>query len=371
MLKKWRGDVIGSMKKIKVIHQVLDPSGSGGVSAEFRALKKSELTQYYEFVPMILVDFHSGINLKDINYYYKFIKKENPDIVHVRGAAVDGLNAIIAAKLAHRGKILVTVHGMYSDLVYISKVKKWISKHVVEKLIFDLSDGISCVCKNATNRSYFDKYRKKMLPYVYNRMPQFSIYLKEEYREEVRRLYGLDSEDIVALYVGRMTKEKGLEVFLNAIKKMQFSWPEHLKILFVGDGSYKSFLENECVEFRDKIFFAGDQRNVEKFYDAADFFIQPSLHENHSISLLEACAAKLPCIATKCGGNTEIVNDQTTGIIIPANDVNALVDAIEKMMDVTTRTYYLENIAREDYTKFSPKETDTALNKVYQMLLER
>ena len=63
------------MKKIKVLHQVLDPLGAGGVSAEFRALKKSKLNDSFEFEAMILKDFHAGVNLHDILFYYKRIKK--------------------------------------------------------------------------------------------------------------------------------------------------------------------------------------------------------------------------------------------------------------------------------------------------------
>ena len=88
------------MKKIKVLHQVLDPSGVGGVSAEFRALKRSRLSEKYDFDAMILKNFHSGVNFHDIKFYYKRIKEIKPDIVHIRGAAVDGLNAVIAARLA-------------------------------------------------------------------------------------------------------------------------------------------------------------------------------------------------------------------------------------------------------------------------------
>lgn len=70
------------MKKIKVLHQVLDPSGVGGVSAEFRALKRSRLSEKYDFDAMILKNFHSGVNFHDIKFYYKRIKEIKPDIVH-------------------------------------------------------------------------------------------------------------------------------------------------------------------------------------------------------------------------------------------------------------------------------------------------
>ena len=118
----------GNMEKVKVAQQVLNPNGGGGVSAEYRALIQSELSQKYEFIPIVLNGSKPGVNLHDIKYYYTELKKTEPDIVHIRGAAVDGLTAIIAAKLRGKGRILVTVHGMYSDMVYINPVKKFVAK---------------------------------------------------------------------------------------------------------------------------------------------------------------------------------------------------------------------------------------------------
>lgn len=357
--------------KIKVLHQVLDPSGSGGVSAEYRALKNSKLAVIYDFEPMILNEFHAGLNIHDIMFYYRYIKKANPDIIHVRGAAVDGLNAIVAAKLARKGKILVTVHGMYSDLVYISPVKKWISKNVIERLSFQLADGISCVCRRAMERDYFKPYSKKMLPYVYNRMPRFDLNMRKQYRDEIRRKYDINIDDIVGIYVGRMTREKGLETLLESLNQLKQNWPERFTVLFVGDGDFRAQMEQVCVQISDRIRFAGDQKDVEKYYAAGDFFLQPSLHENHSISLLEACAAGLPCIATNCGGNVEIVEEGITGIIIPIRDAKALSAAICTMYQDEIRNWYVENIYKSDYSKFSDEAADDALDEVYKKLMEK
>ncbi|WP_095173691.1 MULTISPECIES: glycosyltransferase [Blautia] len=359
------------MSKVKVLHQVLDPSGTGGVSAEYRALKNSKLTEIYDFEPMVLNNFYAGLNLHDIMFYYKYIKKVNPDIIHVRGAAIDGLNAIIAAKLTHKGKILVTVHGMYSDLVYISPLKKWICKNIIERLSFQLADGISCVCRHAAEREYFKPYGKKMLPFVYNRMPHFDLNMKEQYRDEIRRQYNILKDDIVGIYVGRMTREKGLETLLESLNRLKQDWPEKFTVLFVGDGDFRTKMEQACVQISNRIRFAGNQSDVEKYYAAGDFFLQPSLHENHSISLLEACAAGLPCIATDCGGNAEIVEEGITGIVIPIRDEKALSAAIYTMCQDETRNWYAKNIYKSDYSRFSDEAVDDVLGEVYKKLMEK
>lgn len=357
------------MEKVKVLQQVLDPSGIGGVSAEFRALKASKLSEKYEFQSMVLSDFRPGVNIHDILFYYKEIIKQKPDIVHIRGAAIDGLNAVIAAKMARHCKVLTTVHGMYSDLVYISPLKKWIAKNVVEKLIFQLSDGISCVCKTAENRKYFDRYRSKMLPYVYNRMPKYELSDQVLVRKEVREQYGIRDNDVVCIYVGRMTKEKGLKTLEATFEILSEKNLNRLVFLFVGDGDYRETFEYNCKKYSIRTIFAGMQQEVSRYYKASDFFILPSLHENHSIALLEACAAKIPSVATDCGGNGEIIYDGFSGILVPIDDAERLSDAIIELLKPSVLTYYKKNIESLTYEQFSNAACDRALDSVYQQLL--
>ena len=358
------------MNRIKVLHQVLDPSGAGGVSAEFRALKNSTLSKKYEFSSMILVDFKPGLSIHNIRFYYNNIKLVKPDIVHIRGAAIDSLNAIIAARIAGHCKVLTTVHGLYSDMIYYNPIKKWISKNIIENIIFRLSHGISCVCKNANDRAYFDKYRSKMLPYVYNRIPEYDITHKRAFRDEIRMMYNISDADIVCLFVGRMTREKGL-LTLEQMFQTNKDFPSNLVFLFVGDGDYRSTFESKCKAYKAKIKFAGMQSNVQRFYMAADFFMQPSLHENHSISLLEACAAGIPSIATDCGGNSETIKNGETGIIIPVDDSKMLYKAIYEMIDTLTLDTYTENVRNFNYCKFSNEACDKSLDQVYKRIMNK
>lgn len=364
--------VIGNryMEKIKVLHQVLDPSGIGGVSTEFRALQNSELSEKYEFSSMVLMDSHRGVNLHDVRFYYKKIKEIRPDIIHIRGAALDGLNAVIAAKLYGKAKIFVAVHGMYSDKVFISSAKRWFSEYVVEGLTFGIADGISCVCKRITDRTYFDKYRKKMLPFVYNRMPHYNNEISQVHRNEIRSKYGIAENAVVGLFLGRMTKEKGIDDMIISLDIIPHEALENFVLLMVGDGDYFNACKEICKDKAYKVIFAGSQKDTEKFYHAADFFIMPSLHENHSISLLEACAAQLPSIATDCGGNAETITTGKTGLIVPVGSVSQMVGAILRMLDYSERAKFKKCLATEDFSRFSNEECDKALDSAYESILK-
>lgn len=77
-----------------------------------------------------------------------------------------------------------------------------------------------------------------------------------------------------------------------------------------------------------KIIFWGYRKPIADYLIASDLFILPSLYEAMPITLLEALAAGLPCIATEVGDNNIIVEPGKNGQIVPANDAQALQQAI-------------------------------------------
>lgn len=360
--------------KIKVMQQVLAPQSKGGVSSEFGALKQSSLNEKYQFIPLILEKGKHGINLHDILFYYRGIKREKPDIIHVRGASVDGLNAEIAAKLAGNVKILLCIHGMYSDFVYYNPIKKWIAKNVIEPISFYLADGISCVYKSCEERDNFQRYKNKIVPFVYNRIPQFFDCVNERGRKYVRKQIGINTDAIVGIFCGRVSREKGLEYFVKALISIEEKIDENMSFIIVGDGDYlKEFKEKieEYPKLKENVYFLGTRSDIKTMLSASDYFIMPSLHENHSIALLEAMALNLPAIATDVGGNKETVKDGKFGIIIPPYDEKSLAQAILDMNKNELRNEYKENIQTYPFEEFSDVNVDLQLDSAYKAIINK
>lgn len=353
-------------QKLRVAQQYVGGTNNGGLKTEYEALtRRSSLADSYEFIPVVLDSPHGGISPSDIFAWRKMFRNSDADIVHIRGAGVESLNAVIGAKLARCGKILVTVHGMFSDIVYYSSFKRWICRHIIEPMIFSLSDGISCVYENASQRSNFKRYKKKMLPHVYNRMPLYPHASGNE-KLAARQSLNLPTDKLLGVYVGRVTKEKGLSYLAEAMQSVD----KDFCLVIVGDGEYLTEMKRICV-CDNRMIFVGLQDNVREYLTAADFFISPSLHENLSISILEACAAGLPCIVTNVGGNCEIIEDGKNGIVIPPHSSSRIAEAIAEMCDESRRNGIRRNAENVDYSKFSDENVDIALKSVYSALLAR
>ena len=142
-----------------------------------------------------------------------------------------------------------------------------------------------------------------------------------EARHELRAAEGISAEDVVALLVANSWSQKGLGVTIEALA---LAGTAALQLWVVGygdEGRYSALAEAHGV--RDRVRFFGLRRDIERFYQAADLFVLPSLYEQASLAAWEAAASGLPVVATPVSGMAEIVGDEEGGLLV-ARDPDAV-----------------------------------------------
>lgn len=142
---------------------------------------------------------------------------------------------------------------------------------------------------------------------------QASAGTKAAIRDDIRSRFGLNSTDLVVLFVGKEFRRKGLAFLLDAIARL----PAHVKLLVVGGDDSKPF-EHQAREagVRDRVVFVGHSNEVERFFHAADVFALPTLYEAFGLVVAEAAAAGLPLIVTRVIGAADLVEEGQTGLFI-------------------------------------------------------
>lgn len=102
------------------------------------------------------------------------------------------------------------------------------------------------------------------------------------------------------------------------------------RLVYIGDGSLRAQLEAEASRLgvREACWFAGSRDDVPQLLRALDLFVLPSLNEGISNTILEAMATGLPVVATRVGGNAELVEEGVTGRLCDAASPQALADAM-------------------------------------------
>jgi sugar transferase (PEP-CTERM/EpsH1 system associated) len=133
--------------------------------------------------------------------------------------------------------------------------------------------------------------------------------------------------------VGRMEAIKDplnlASAFVRALQ-VQPAAAERLRLVMVGDGTLRGAV-NEMLDrpgVRDRVWFAGERTDVPDIMRGLDCFVLPSLAEGVSNTTLEAMATGIPVIATRVGGNAELIEPEMTGTLVPRADGDALARAM-------------------------------------------
>jgi glycosyltransferase involved in cell wall biosynthesis len=145
----------------------------------------------------------------------------------------------------------------------------------------------------------------------------------------VRRAHGIAENARVCGIIARLTEAKDHANLFAAIASARETVPG-LHCLVVGDGELREELEEDVAArgLSAAVHFAGARDNIRDYLAAMDVFVLSSVTEGLAMTLLEAMAAARPIVATRVGGNAEVVEDGVTGRLVPPSDPRALADAI-------------------------------------------
>ncbi|MTI47425.1 glycosyltransferase family 4 protein [Sporosalibacterium faouarense] len=150
------------------------------------------------------------------------------------------------------------------------------------------------------------------------------------------------NDKLVFLYVGRMSPEKDLDIFMNVAKRLNQRYRDKIHFLMVGDGPMKKELDESKP---DNMTFTGFIKGKElaKVYASSDIFMFPSSTETYGNVILEAMASGLPTIACLAGGIIENLKDNYNGLGCGVREENEFFNACEQLI---TSDDYRRNIGK-------------------------
>ncbi len=155
-------------------------------------------------------------------------------------------------------------------------------------------------------------------------------------RDEARRRLGVPQDAFVVGTVARLDPVKAHALLIEAVGRLAAAKKAPpVRLYIVGEGEERPRLE-ALIEGRglgSLVHLPGARDDIAQWLAAFDVFALPSWNEGVSIAALEAMAAALPVVATRVGGNPEVVAHETTGWLVPAGDVEALAEALARYRD--------------------------------------
>ncbi len=175
--------------------------------------------------------------------------------------------------------------------------------------------------------------------------------------------------------VGRLESIKDplnlVHAFVSALR-IQPAARNHLRLVVAGDGTLRQDAESLLAEagLRDLAWFGGERSDAPEFMRGLDCFVLPSMAEGVSNTILEAMATRLPIVATRVGGNAELIESGMTGTLVPSANPKALAQAILAYFgDRATAHRHAKAAHHVASTRFSLTAMMIAYARVYERAL--
>jgi len=272
---------------------------------------------------------NNAIKIHNLNLHFKYdpigvfkilnvIKRGNYDIVHVHLFPADIFVAISSLFLPKRIKFVFSEHNDYNKRRSIKFFK------VIDGFTYSRYDKIVCVSKQV------EKALIRWCPGTAHKtiVIKNAIPVSDRLNFKANKYYDI-------IFVGRLEKQKGVDVLLKANQILKEKYHRKLRVAIVGDGSLRNYLKKLSIQYDidESINFLGVRKDVLEFMRKASIFVLPSRWEGFGLVLLEAMSVGVPVIATKVGGIPEIIEDSKDGILVEPENPTELANTILKLLD--------------------------------------
>lgn len=281
-----------------------------------------------------------------------WLRRDRREVIHTH-LSTASLIGSLAAYLAGVPAV-ATVHGLNT------------------RTCFKLAHGIIAVSNAVKQHLVVQGMAGDNIAVIHNGV-DLELLSRPYHRAALRAQWGVPAEAPLLVTVGRLAPEKGHRDLLQALRLLvgKPEWQE-LQLLMVGAGVLQGQLraEAEQLGLAGRVIFAGFQRDVAPFLQAADIFVLPSLREGLSLSALEAMALTKPVVACRVGGTPEVVEEGKTGLLISPASPTELADALDRLLrDPELAVQMGEAGAQRVRKSFDLEQTVSKIEGIYRALI--
>ncbi|MEO8720180.1 MAG: N-acetyl-alpha-D-glucosaminyl L-malate synthase BshA [Ginsengibacter sp.] len=289
------------------------------------------------------------------------------DLLHVHYAIPHASAAYMARQILLKDGInipvITTLHG--TDITLVGRDKTY---SPVVTFSMNESAAITAVSKNLRDQTYNNFKMEKEIDVIYN-----FVDVKRFNKKPVtpfKQLIAPNNEKIL-LHASNFRKIKRVQDVVYVFEKVNKAIPS--KLLFVGDGPERSFIEDLCRKTcaRTDIRFLGRQDEMEEILAISDLFLLPSEYESFGLVGLEAMAAAVPVISTNVGGLPEINIEGVTGFLSNVGDVEEMSNNIIKILSDEKAFAKMKKNAFAQAVKFDIHNIVPQYEALYKRVLEQ
>jgi sugar transferase (PEP-CTERM/EpsH1 system associated) len=274
----------------------------------------------------------------------RVMKEVRPAVVHSRNWG--GIEAVVAAWLARVPVAVHSEHGYELEMASGLPFHRRLLRHVA----YRTASAVAVVTDDLRHYHAAQAWwSPDAINVLYNGVDGQEFRPQPEVRSAVRQRLGIPVDALVIGSVGRMVPLKDFATLLRAAEALASETPK-LYVLLVGSGPELRRLQDyvaNSLQLTGRVVFSGTIDRVTDVLNAMEIFVLPTLMEGMSNTLLEAMAVCLPVVATRVGGNPEIVTEGECGYLFTPQNVPELVSQLRTLTQDSQRRAEFGRAARE------------------------
>lgn len=310
---------------------------------------------------------YAGFDISFVCDYDEEFAKSLPEYIHYypvsmkRGISLGGLKAICNIRKIFRAQKFDMVQYSTPNASCYASLASWMERvpvrlycqwglayvgfSGVKRAVFKRIEKMVCMLSTWIEPDSFGNlefsHKEKLYPIdkgsvIWNgsasgvNLNKFDVEKKAEWREAIRKQYSIPVDATVFLFVGRITRDKGINELFAATKKLM-EQSDRVYLLLVGSKENVTSLRQDLYEWsllENRVIYCGYTNVVEQYVASSDVYVLPSYREGFGSSVIEAEAMQVPVIVSNIPGPTDAMQRDITGIVVEKGDSESLYNAM-------------------------------------------
>jgi glycosyltransferase involved in cell wall biosynthesis len=274
--------------------------------------------------PIAEIDDRGPLDWRVVPAMFHLCRQHKVDIWHAHDYKSNVLGLLLRRR--HPMRLVTTVHGWVE---YTLRTQVY---YLVDRWSLPRYEKVICVSEDLLQKARSCGARESCSVLIENAIDTLQYQRTLSLLAAKQRLNWPAARYLVGA-AGRLSPEKAFDTLIRAIQEIVKEGTD-VGLVIAGDGPERAALESLIKQcgLEDRVRLAGFQSDLRPLYEAMDLFVVSSLREGLPNVLLEAMAMEVPVVATQIAGIPRVITDGENGLLVPAGNVAALVDALRRSL---------------------------------------
>lgn len=302
-------------------------------------------------------------NLTAIGQLKRIVEQNQYDIVHCHTPIAAACTRLACRSVRKKGtKVFYTAHGFH--FYKGAPFKNWLIYYTIERFCSYFTDVLFTM-----NQEDYALAQKKMKASCVEYVPGVGLDLTKFSQVSVDRVakrkeLGIPENAIVLFSVGELNKNKNHETVIRSIADLDVYY------LIAGSGSLQPHLQNviDELKMKDRVKLLGFRNDILELLKSVDIFVFPSFREGLPVSVMEAMASGLPCVASDIRGVRDLIIDGKNGFLCEPSDKNVITNAISILAESEQLRVKFGLYSKEKVSAYGYDLVERKMMQIYKKL---